>query len=49
MIQKTVYEELEHVFDHFPKYHTRILLGDFKAKLARNDTFKPTSGNKSLH
>jgi len=22
------YEELEQVFDHFPKYHTKILLGD---------------------
>ena len=25
------YEELEQVFDHFPKYHTKILLGDFNA------------------
>jgi hypothetical protein len=41
-------EELEHVFDHVPKYHIRILLGDFKAKLARNYTFKPTIGNDSL-
>jgi hypothetical protein len=22
------YEELEQVFDHFPKYHMKILLGD---------------------
>jgi hypothetical protein len=33
------YEELEQVFDHFPKYHIKILLGDFKAKLAREDIF----------
>jgi hypothetical protein len=26
------YEELEQVFDHFPKYHMKILLGDFNAK-----------------
>jgi endonuclease/exonuclease/phosphatase family metal-dependent hydrolase len=25
------YEELEQVFDHFPKYHMKILLGDFNA------------------
>jgi hypothetical protein len=27
----------------------KILLGDFNAKLGREDTFKPTIGNKSLH
>ena len=25
------YEELEQVFDHFSKYHMKILLGDFNA------------------
>jgi len=25
------YEELEHVFDHFQKYHMKILLGEFNA------------------
>ena len=29
------YEELEQVFDHFPKYHMNILLGDFNAKVGR--------------
>jgi hypothetical protein len=43
------YEELEHVFDKFPKYHTNILLGDFNAKVGREDIFKPTIGNESLH
>jgi hypothetical protein len=33
-----IYEELEPVFGHFPKYHTKILLGDFNAKLGREDT-----------
>jgi len=28
-------KELEQVFDHFPKYHIKILLGDFNAKLGR--------------
>jgi len=27
------YAELEQVFSHFPKYHIKILLGDFNAKL----------------
>jgi hypothetical protein len=26
------YEELEQVFDHFPKCHLKILLGDFTRK-----------------
>jgi hypothetical protein len=42
-------EELERVFDKFPKYHTKILLGDFNAKVGKEGTFKPTIGNKSLY
>jgi len=29
------YEELEQVSDNFPKYHMKILLGDFNAKVGR--------------
>jgi hypothetical protein len=43
------YKELEEVSDHFPKYHMKILLCDFNAKMGREDTFKPTTGNGSLH
>jgi exonuclease III len=43
------YEELEGVFDNFPKYHMKILLGDFNAKVGRKDTVKPKIGNESLH
>jgi exonuclease III len=43
------YEELEGVFDHFRKYHMKILLGDFNAKVGRGDTFKPKIANESLH
>ena len=43
------YEESEQVFDHFPKYHMKILLGDFNAKVGRENVFKPTIGNESLH
>ena len=48
MIQFSFYEELEQFFDNFPKYHTNNLLGDFTAKLKRNDICKPTIGNESL-
>jgi len=43
------YEELEQVFDHFPKYHMKILLGDFNPKGERENIFKPTIGQESLH
>ena len=43
------YEELEHVFDHFPKYCFKILLGHFNAKVGRESIFKTTIGNESLH
>ena len=43
------YEESEHVFNHFPKYDMKILLGDFNAKVGRENNFKPTIGNESLH
>jgi hypothetical protein len=42
------YEELG-VFDQFPKYHMKILSGDFSAKVGREDIFKLTIGNGSLH
>jgi hypothetical protein len=35
------YEELELIFNDFPKYHMKILLGDFNAKVGREDIFKP--------
>ena len=36
------YEESEQVFDHFPKYHMKILLGDFNAKVGREEERKQT-------
>ena len=42
------YEELEKVFDDFPKYDIKILLGDFNAKVGRRTIFKPTIGNENL-
>jgi hypothetical protein len=33
------YEEFEQVFDHFPGYHMKIVLGDFNAKVGRENIF----------
>jgi hypothetical protein len=43
------YEELEYVFDQFPKYHMKLLLGNFNAKVGGEDIFKPTIENESLY
>ena len=48
-LQDSFYEELEEVFDNFPKYYMKILLRDFNAKLGREDIFKPIVGQESLH
>jgi hypothetical protein len=34
-VKNSFYEELKLVFNKFPKYHMKILLGDFNAKVAR--------------
>jgi hypothetical protein len=48
-VKGSFYEELERVFDEFPTYHMKILLGDFNAKVVSKDIFKPTVGNESLY
>jgi exonuclease III len=49
VIKDSFYAELEQVFDQFPRYHAKILMGDFNARVGRKDIFKPISGNESLH
>jgi hypothetical protein len=49
IIKDSFHEELEQVFDQFPRYHMKILLVDFNANVGREDIFKPIIGNESLH
>jgi hypothetical protein len=42
-------EELGRVFDQFLRYDMKIILGDFNAKVGRENIFKLTIGNGSLH
>jgi hypothetical protein len=41
-------KEPECVFDKFPKYHMKIILGDFNVKVGREDIFKSTIANESF-
>ena len=43
------YEESEQVSDHLPKYHMKILVRVFNAKLGGEDIFKSTVGNESRY
>jgi hypothetical protein len=42
-------KELERIFDKLPKYRMTVVLGDFSANVCKEDIFKPTNGNESLH
>jgi exonuclease III len=48
-VKDNFYEELERAIDKFSNFHTKILLGDFNAKVGSEDIVKPTIWNKSLH
>jgi endonuclease/exonuclease/phosphatase family metal-dependent hydrolase len=48
-VKDSFYKELGRVFDNFPKYHMKILLGDFDAKIGRKDIFNSTTENENLH
>jgi hypothetical protein len=48
-IKDSFYEDPEQVSAQFPRYHMKILLGDFNAKVGREGIFKPIIGNESLH
>jgi hypothetical protein len=34
-MKESFYEELKPIFDKFPKYHVKMLLGDFNAKTGK--------------
>jgi hypothetical protein len=48
-IKDRFYKGKRQIFDQFPRYHMKILPGDFNAKVGRKDIFKPIIGNESLH
>jgi hypothetical protein len=49
VIKDSFYEELEQVSDQYHRYRVKMLLGDFNAKVGRDDILKQIIGNESLH
>jgi hypothetical protein len=47
-VKDSFYEKTGRVFDQFLRYDMKILLGNVKVKVGRENIFKPTTGNKSL-
>jgi hypothetical protein len=45
-VKDSLYEELESIFDKFPKYHMKMLLRDFNAKVSREDILNQQLGMK---
>ncbi|XP_061720037.1 craniofacial development protein 2-like [Cydia pomonella] len=43
------YEQLEMVYEQIPSFDVKIVLGDFNAKVGREDIFIPTIGRHSKH
>jgi hypothetical protein len=48
-VKDSFYEELGRVFDQFPRYNMKTMLGDFNTKVGRGDIFKPINKNDSSH
>jgi hypothetical protein len=46
-VKDSFYEELGRLFDQFPRYDMKILLGDFNAKAGRENISKPH--NRQMH
>jgi hypothetical protein len=43
-LKDSFHEELEQVLDHFHRHNTKILLGDFNAKVGREGILQQTIG-----
>ena len=48
-LKNSFYEEFVQAFDHFRRFHIKIVLGDYNAKVGRENIFKPTIGKESMH
>lgn len=43
------YEEIERVYNEIPKYDVKMIIGDFNAKIGKEEIYKPVIGSHSKH
>jgi hypothetical protein len=43
------YNKLNHTHQRIPAHDTKIIVGDFQAKIGKEEVFRPVIGNCSLH
>jgi hypothetical protein len=43
------YEEIEKVYNGIPKYDVKMIIGDFNAKIGKEEIYKPVIGTHSKH
>jgi hypothetical protein len=48
-VKDSFYEELGHIFDQFPRYDMKILLGYFNVKVGRKDIIKTDNWEQRVH
>jgi hypothetical protein len=46
-VKDSFYEELRCVFDKAPKYHSKMLLSDFSAKVGKGNIYKQITGDEN--
>jgi hypothetical protein len=48
-VKDTFYENLENTYNQTPRNDVKIILGDFNAKISREELYKPIIGEHSKH
>jgi len=48
-LKKSMYEDLNRIYESTPKSHQKIILGNFNAKVGKEKICIPTIGKENLH
>ena len=47
-VKEIFYNQLENIFDSIPRHDMKIVLGDFNAKVGKEDLLAPTCGKQTI-